>query len=83
MNKQEIIEKINTALAEEFEIEIAAITPEAPIKETLDLDSLSLVDMVALVETVSGVEIKGTDVVSIKTFENLYNFIEERLLEQE
>ncbi|MDR0712947.1 MAG: phosphopantetheine-binding protein [Bacteroidales bacterium] len=79
MNKQEIIEKINTALAEEFEIEISAITPEAPIKETLDLDSLSLVDMVALVETVSGVEIKGTDVVSIKTFENLYNFIEERM----
>jgi acyl carrier protein len=79
MNKQEIIEKINAALAEEFEIEISAITPEAPIKETLDLDSLSLVDMVALVETVSGVEIKGTDVVSIKTFENLYNFIEERL----
>jgi acyl carrier protein len=79
MNKQEIVEKINIALAEEFEIEISKITPEADIKETLDLDSLSLVDMVALVETVSGVEIKGTDVVSIKTFENLYKFIEERL----
>jgi acyl carrier protein len=79
MNKQEIIEKINNALSEEFEIEVSKITPDADIKETLDLDSLSLVDMVALVETVSGVEIKGTDVVSIKTFENLYKFIEDRL----
>ncbi|MDR0814365.1 MAG: phosphopantetheine-binding protein [Bacteroidales bacterium] len=79
MNKQEIVEKINNALAEEFEIEVSKITPDGDIKETLDLDSLSLVDMVALVENVSGVEIKGTDVVSIKTFENLYKFIEERL----
>ncbi|MDR2847638.1 MAG: phosphopantetheine-binding protein [Bacteroidales bacterium] len=79
MNRQEIIEKINTALAEEFEVAVSKITPDADIKETFDLDSLSLVDMVALVENVSGVEIKGSDIVSIKTFENLYDFVEERL----
>ena len=79
MNRQELIEKINRALAEEFEIEVSKISPEAEIKETLDLDSLSLVDMVALVESLFGVEIKGQDIASIKTFESLYNFIGDRL----
>ncbi|MDR2038542.1 MAG: phosphopantetheine-binding protein [Bacteroidales bacterium] len=79
MERQELIEKVNNALAEEFEIEVSDITPDADIKETLDLDSLSLVDMIALIESAFGVEIKGQDITSIKTFEILYNFIEERL----
>ncbi|MDR1673546.1 MAG: phosphopantetheine-binding protein [Bacteroidales bacterium] len=78
MSKQEIIEIINVALAEEFEVKLSDITPDANIKETLDLDSLSLVDMVALVENVAGVEIKSTDVGSIKTFDHLYEFVRER-----
>ena len=79
MNKQELIEKINEALAEEFEIEVSDITPDADIKQTLELDSLSLVDMVALVESVSGVKIKGSAVSSIKTFGALYDYLAERL----
>jgi acyl carrier protein len=79
MERQDLIEKVNNALADEFEIEVSKITPEADIKETLDLDSLSLVDMIALIESLFGVEIKGQDITSIKTFENLYHFIEERL----
>ena len=79
MNKQELIEKINEALAEEFEIEVSDITPDADIKQTLELDSLSLVDMVALVESVSGVKIKGSEVSSTKTFGALYDYLAERL----
>ena len=75
MERKELIEKINHALAEEFEIEVSEIQPDADIKETLDLDSLSLVDMVALIESVVGVEIKGQDITNIRTFESLYTFI--------
>ena len=75
MKRKELIEKINNALAEEFEIEVSEIQPDADIKETLDLDSLSLVDMVALIESVVGVEIKGQDITNIRTFESLYTFI--------
>ena len=64
MEKQELIEKINAALAEEFEVDESVITPEAPIKETLELDSLSLVDLV---------------VSHIKTFAALYDFVFDRL----
>lgn len=79
MERQELIEKINSALADEFEVEESVITPDAPIKETLELDSLSLVDLVALIESNFGIKIEGTQVSSIKTFEALYDFVYERL----
>ena len=79
MERQELIGKINSALADEFEVEESVITPDAPIKETLELDRLSLVDLVALIESNFGIKIEGTQVSSIKTFEALYDFVYERL----
>lgn len=79
MEKQELIEKINAALADEFEVDESVITPEAPIKETLELDSLSLVDLVALIESNFGIKIQGTEVSYIKTFSALYDFVFDRL----
>ena len=79
MERQELIGKINSALADEFEVEESVITPDAPFKETLELDSLSLVDLVALIESNFGIKIEGTQVSSIKTFEALYDFVYERL----
>ena len=79
MDKQELIKKTNEVLAEEFEIEIADITPDADVKETLELDSLSLVDMIALIESTFGVKIKSQEIANIKSFENLYSFISEKI----
>ena len=79
MEKQELIEKINAALADEFEVDESVITPEAPIKETLELDSLSPVDLVALIESNFGIKIQGTEVAHIKTFSALYDFVFDRL----
>ena len=78
MEKNELIAKINETLAEEFEVEMSEITPEANIKETLQLDSLSLVDMVALIESEFGVKIKGAEMLQVQTFQALYDFIAER-----
>ena len=79
MANNELIERVNTILAEEFEKEVSDITPDADIKTTLELDSLSLVDMVALIEQEFGVKIKGADVTKIKTFGALYEYIEQNL----
>ncbi|MDR0581517.1 MAG: phosphopantetheine-binding protein [Prevotellaceae bacterium] len=75
METQQLIKELNEALAAEFEIEVSSITAEADIKDTLDLDSLGLVDMVALVENKFGVKIQSADVAAIKTFDDLYNFL--------
>ena len=79
MEKDVLIEKINTVLSEEFEVDAAEFTPDADIKETLQLDSLSLVDMVALIDAEFGVKIKGTELVQVKTFGALYDFVHERM----
>lgn len=71
MNK----DSLNLAIAEEFEIEVTDITPGAPIKETLDLDSLSLLDLVAVVERETGVKLSGTEAVKLLTFQALYDHL--------
>ena len=76
MLDESTIKKIITTLASEFEVEESTITPEATIYETLDLDSLSLVDLVALIDDEFGVKIPTKDVKTIRTFEDLYNYIE-------
>lgn len=68
-------ESLNQAIAEEFEIEVSDITPDAPIKETLDLDSLSLLDLVAVVEGETGVKLSGTEAVKLVTFQALYDYL--------
>lgn len=79
MQKEELIKKVNQLLAEEFEVEIETITPDADVKKTLDLDSLSLVDLVALLEEEFGVKIKGAELANTKTFGELYDFVLSRM----
>lgn len=75
MSNQEIIEKINVFLVDEFEADPSLITPEANLKETLDLDSLDFVDLVVVIENNFGFKAKGEDFVNIKTFQDFYNYI--------
>lgn len=79
MEKQELIAKVNSVLAEEFEVDESLITPDANIKQTLDLDSLSLVDMVALIENEFGVKIQSNELASIPTFQSLYDYLSQRV----
>ncbi len=76
MKREEIIEIVNSLLAEEFEVEQDDITPEANVKETLSLDSISLVDLMALVQQQFRVTIPVSDLPKIQTFTNLYDYIE-------
>ncbi len=54
------------------------ITPDANIKETLELDSLSLVDLVALIESNFGVKINSAEVGKVLTFQALYDYVADR-----
>ena len=79
MTREEIINHVNSLLAEEFEIEESEFAPEAVLKDTLQLDSINLVDLVALVQTEYKITIPAADLPSIKTFNNLYDYIEQHL----
>lgn len=66
-------------LAEEFEVEQSEFTPDASLKETLELDSINLVDLIALVQMTYKITIPVSDLHQIQTFNDLYNYIEEHL----
>lgn len=77
-----LIEKINSVLSEEFEVDIEMLKPDAPLMETLDLDSLDLVDMVVLIEHNFGFTVMAKDFVGIKSFDDFYHFINSRIDEK-
>lgn len=79
MTREDIIAKVNSVLAEEFEVEESVITPDAIVKDTLSLDSLSLVDLVALIQYTYKIKIPAEDLPKIKTFSDLYDYIENHL----
>ncbi len=75
MQREEIIEKINGYLADEFEIDPDKMRPEANLRETLDLDSLDYIDLVVVIESNFQIKVKPEDFTNIVTFENFYDYV--------
>jgi acyl carrier protein len=83
MKEAEIIEKINEFLVEEFEVDGTKITPEANLRETLDLDSLDYIDLVVVIESNFAFKVKPEDFVGIETFQNFYDYVTNRVNSKE
>ncbi|MFA6859543.1 MAG: phosphopantetheine-binding protein [Bacteroidales bacterium] len=75
MSNQELISKINGILSEEFEVSQELIVPDAPLMQTLDLDSLDIVDVIVLVEKHFGFVMSKDDLSGMKTFSDFYDYI--------
>jgi acyl carrier protein len=84
MNDQEIIEAINAALVEEFELDIEEMVPEANLFLDLELDSLDMVDMVIVLEQTFKIKVRDEKAIrKIRTLEDLYNFVINKKREME
>lgn len=79
MKIEEIIDKINEILVEEFEVDAEVIAAEKNLKETLDLDSLDYVDLVVIIESNFGVRLVEADFVGMVTFQDFYTIIERKI----
>lgn len=75
MTKEQIVDKINGFLVEEFEVDRENIKPEANLKETLQLDSLDYVDLVVEIESNFGFKVKPEDFQHIQIFQDFYDYI--------
>ena len=75
MQKEEIVEKVNSFLAEEFEIDTDKMLPEANLRETLDLDSLDYIDLVVVIESNFQIKVKPEDFTNIVTFQDFYDYV--------
>ena len=82
MDSTAIIEKINGFMVEEFEVDEAKISPEANLRETLELDSLDYIDLVVVIESNFGFKVKPEDFVGIVSFQNFYDYVIARVGEK-
>lgn len=76
MTKQEIATKINELLVEEFEINPEALTPDASLKNDLEIDSLDFVDIVVIIDREFGFKPQEAELKNVKTLDEFYNYIE-------
>jgi len=80
MTEQEIITTVNTALAEEFELDLDEMTPDVSLYEDLGLDSLDTVDMVIVLEGAFKFKIREeADVKEIRTLGDIHAFVAKKL----
>lgn len=79
MTREELTNLAVKVLAEEFEAEQEQLTEDALVKETLELDSLSLVDFIAVIDHTFKVKIPNEDLPKLKTFGQLYDYLEARM----
>ncbi|PLX82984.1 MAG: acyl carrier protein [Desulfuromonas sp.] len=83
MTEQEIINLVNTSLAEEFELDPEEMTPEATIFDDLGLDSLDIVDMVIVLEGAFGFKIREEEAIrNIRTLGDINAFVAGKLAGQ-
>lgn len=74
-----VTEELKKALADEFEVSVDDMQPDARFVDVLDIDSLDMVDIVVLVESVTGVKLAKTDFKGITTFQEFFSLIENRI----
>lgn len=79
MTRDEIIEKVNAFLIDEFEIDEDKISPEANFKDDLGLESLDFVDIVVIIERDFGFKVNGEEMVNIRQLSDLYDYIAQQL----
>lgn len=82
MDQQEIMSRIKDFMVEDFEVDADSITPDANLKETLDLDSLDYIDLVVAIEQNFGFKVKPEDFQQMVTIQDFYNYVEGRLQSQ-
>ncbi|MEC7240358.1 MAG: acyl carrier protein [Myxococcota bacterium] len=76
-----IAEKINTILAEEFELDEDVLQPGASIDEDLGLDSLDAVDLTVLLEEQTGVRVDPKRFIGLRTLGDIHGMVE-KLVEE-
>ena len=79
MDREYIIKAINSALADEFEKDPSTFSADGNLYDVLEIDSLDLVDVIVLIEKLFGIKTAKEDFASVKTFNDLYKFLEERI----
>ena len=79
MTLEDIIEKTNEIFVDEFEVDEDNLSPEAVMRDALELDSLDYVDLVVAIESCFSVKLVADDFKGIESLQNFYDLIEQKV----
>lgn len=75
IRREDLDKRIQQVLVEMFELEEAAVTPEASLYQDLDLDSLDAIDLAVKLKTETGIKLSETEMKSIRTVADISNVV--------
>ncbi len=79
LSRQDIIERVNKTLHDDFEILVEDITPDKALREDLGLDSLDAVDMIVALEQALKISVDEEQAKNIRLVSDVYDFVENML----
>lgn len=82
MEKQEILEKLRTALIEDFGLDESKVVPEARLYEDLELDSIDAVDLIVKLKSMLPRNVDPEVFKTVRTLQDvvdaIYNLIQSK-----
>ena len=79
-NRTEIYDKLVSILSEEFDIEPSLIKMDTLLYEELDLDSIDTVDLVLILQDLTGSKIEPDTFKTVRTVEDVVNAVEKLII---
>ncbi|MFC1665734.1 acyl carrier protein [Pseudomonadota bacterium] len=79
MNSQQILEKLQDLLENDFDIEREKVTPDARLYDDLDIDSIDTVDLMAWMVKLTGKRVKPEDFRNVRTIGDLIEELKKQL----
>jgi len=79
MTGESIRKQVDQLVAEEFELDAAAVKPTSDLYDDLGLDSLDAIDLVVALEKTFGIKVEEGAARRIRKIEQLYQFVSERM----
>ena len=74
----DIEQKVKQIICEQLSVEESEVTPEASFVETLNADSLDIVELVMTFEEAFNIEIPDDEAEKIRTVSNAFEYIKSR-----
>lgn len=79
MDIETVIARVNTILVEEFELDPDEVTPDARLREDLELDSLDGMDLIVALEKELSIRVDEKQLLTLKTVGEVQDFLRSSL----
>ena len=75
MTREQVVEKVNQFLIDDFEIEESKLCKDKLIDSEIGIDSLDMVDILVRVNEEFGFKLEKAELMTVKTLGNFYDLL--------